>query len=96
MFVRVGVAVVARGSAGVRAVAGGALGLLGLSVGLSKVPVFLHGVVLSAFPAVLTRLFVALTISAGAAATAVGLAVFSDLLEPREELSVRPGQHGRP
>jgi hypothetical protein len=89
VFVLVGLALVARGSTDVRAVAGGALGLLGLSVGLSKVPVFLHGVVLSAFPAVLTRLFVALTISAGAAATAVGLAVFADLLEPREELSLR-------
>jgi hypothetical protein len=43
-------AVVARGSADARSVAGGALGLLALSVGLSKVPVFLHGVVLSAFP----------------------------------------------
>jgi len=40
-----GVAVIARGSADARAVAGGALGLLALSVGVSKVPVFLHGAV---------------------------------------------------
>jgi len=71
--------------------AGGALGLLALAVGLSKVPVFLHGVVLSALPATATRASVAFTISAGAAATAVGLAVFVDLLEPREQA---PPPHG--
>jgi hypothetical protein len=59
--------------------------LLGLSVGLSKVAVFLHGVVLSAFPTSVTRFSVVFTIAAGAAATAVGLAVFFDLLESREE-----------
>jgi hypothetical protein len=85
VFALVGLVVVARGSADARSVAGGALGLLALSVGLSKVPVFLHGVVLSAFPAGLTRLLVVFTIAAGAAATAVGLAVFFDLLEAREE-----------
>jgi hypothetical protein len=52
------------------------------------VPVFLHGVVLSAFPATLTRVSVLFTISAGAAATAVGLAVFFDLLESPGESSV--------
>jgi hypothetical protein len=85
VFALVGLAVVARGSADARSVAGGALGLLGLSVGLSKVPVFLHGVVLSALPAALTRLLVVFTISACAAAAAVGLAVFFDLLESRDE-----------
>jgi hypothetical protein len=85
VFVLVGLAVVARGSADARPVAGGALGLLGLSVGLSKVPLFLHGVVLSALPAAPARLFVVFTIAAGAAATAVGLAVFFDLLESREQ-----------
>ena len=83
MFVLIGLAVVARGTAEARSIAGGALGLLALAVGLSKVPVFLHGVVLSALPATATRTSVAFTISAGAAATAVGLAVFVDLLEPR-------------
>ena len=47
VFVLVGLALVARGSAEARCIAGGALGLFRLSVGLSKVPVFLHGVVLS-------------------------------------------------
>jgi hypothetical protein len=55
VFALVGVAVLARGSADARPIAGGGLGLLGVSVGLSKVPVLLHGVVLSAFPAALTR-----------------------------------------
>ena len=49
-FVLVGLAVVAVGPADARPIAGGALGLLGLAVGLTKLPVFLHGVVLSAVP----------------------------------------------
>jgi hypothetical protein len=81
-----GVAVIMYGSAVARPIAGGALGLLALSVGLSKVPVFLHGVVLSAFPSTFARLLVGCTISEGAAASAVGLIVFFDLLEPAEEL----------
>lgn len=62
VFALVGLAVLARGSADARSIAGGALGLLALSVGLSKTPVFLQRVVLSAFPATLTRVLVALTI----------------------------------
>jgi hypothetical protein len=92
VFVLVGLAVVLRGTAEARSIAGGALGLLGLSVGLSKIPVFLHGVVLSALPATLTRVSVAFTISAGATATAVGLAVFVDLLEPQKESLGQQGQ----
>jgi hypothetical protein len=45
------------------------------------VPVFLHGVVLSAFPATPARAAVALTIWIGAAATALGLVLFAELLE---------------
>jgi hypothetical protein len=82
IFVLVGVIVVVRGSPVTRALAGGALGLLGLAVGLTKIPVFLHGVVLSALPAGPARVLVALTIWAGAAATAAGLSVFADVLEP--------------
>jgi len=55
--------------------------LLGLSVGLSRIPVLLHGVVLWVLPATSARVAVVLTIWAGAAATAVGLAVFFELLE---------------
>jgi hypothetical protein len=43
VFVLVGLAVVVRGSRIARALAGGALGLLGLAVGLTKLPVLLHG-----------------------------------------------------
>jgi hypothetical protein len=64
-FVLVGVAVIARGSAGARGIAGGALGLLGLGVGLAKAPVLLHGVVLSIFSADLARVLVALTVWSG-------------------------------
>jgi len=81
VFALVGLAVLARGSPDARAIAGGALGLLALAVGLSKLPVLLHGVVLSAFPDTLTRVLVVLAIWTGAAATALGLAVFFELLE---------------
>jgi hypothetical protein len=49
-------------------------------VGLSKVPVLLHGVVLSVLPSTIARLVVVLTISAGAAATVLGLLVFEERL----------------
>jgi hypothetical protein len=81
VFALVGLAVIARGSRDARVTAAGALGLLALAVGLTKVPVFLHGVVLSALPATPARVAVALAIWIGAAATALGLVLFADLLE---------------
>jgi hypothetical protein len=96
VFALAGLAVVARGSADARPLAGGALGLIALWAGLSKVPIFLHGVVLSALPASLTRALVALTVSAGAAAAAVGLVVFFELLEPRAEPSITNARLRRP
>jgi hypothetical protein len=80
-FVVVGVLLVLRGSPDTRAIAGGGLGLLGLAVGLIKLPVLLHGIVLSALPADLARVLVVLAIWAGAAATVAGLTVFSSVLE---------------
>lgn len=96
VFALVGLGVVARGSADARPIAGGALGLLALWVGLSKVPVFLHGVVLAALPATPTRLLVAFTISVGAAATVAGLGVLFDVLERSDELPAPAGRLGRP
>lgn len=87
VFGLVGLAFVARGSPDARGIAGGALGLLGLTVGLTKVPVLLHGVVLSALPALAARLAVVVAISAGAAAVVVGLVVFFDVLKHYEEPS---------
>jgi hypothetical protein len=78
VFTLVGIAFVVRGSRQVKAIAGGALGFLGLGVGLSKIPVFLHGVVLSVVPGTIARLIVSVTIFAGAAATALGLLVFEE------------------
>jgi hypothetical protein len=49
------------------------------------VPVLLHGVVLSALPGLAARWAVVLAISAGAAATIIGLVVFFDILEHNEE-----------
>jgi hypothetical protein len=81
VFALVGLAVVARGSRDVRVTAAGALGLLALAVGVSKVPVLTHGVVLAALPAAPTRIAVTLTMWIGAAATALGLVLFAELLE---------------
>jgi hypothetical protein len=85
VFALVGVVVVVRGKPDTRAMAGGALGLLGLGVGLSKFPVFLHGLVLSVLPSDVARAVVALTIAAGAAATCLGLVIFTAALEAPEE-----------
>ena len=81
VFALVGVAVLVRGSRDARVTAAGALGLLGLVVALSKFPVFLHGVVLSALPDTAARVEVALTGWVSAAATAVGLVLFADVLD---------------
>jgi hypothetical protein len=95
-FVLVGLAVVAFGPATARPIAGGALGLLGLAVGLTKLPVFLHGVVLSPVPAAVARASVVLAIAAGFAAATVGVAVFFELLESPDEALARYRQIGRP
>src|SRR5439155_775417 len=79
-----GIAVIVRGSENARAFAGGALGLLALSVGLTKLPVLLHGAVLSVWPAASARIAVALSIWAGGAATALGLLTFEDVLQKGE------------
>jgi hypothetical protein len=91
VFALVGVLVIVRGKPDTRAIAGGALGLLGLAVGLSKLSVFTHGLVLSVLPYNLARAVVALTIATGAAATCLGLVVFADITErPEEEPQVFP------
>jgi hypothetical protein len=85
-FVIVGLIVIARGSPNTRAIAGGALGLLGLAAGAVKFPVFVHGVVLSISPANGVRALVALTIWAGTAATALGLFTFEEMLDGASEV----------
>jgi hypothetical protein len=85
VFVAVGAAVIARGSPNARAIAGGALGLLGLWVGLTKLPVFRHGVVLSVFPPTTARALVALTVWAALAATSLGLVVYANVLDQGDE-----------
>jgi len=86
-FALVGVLFVLRGKPDTRSIAGGALGLLGLAVGLSDLAVLRHGVVLSALPADLVRTIVALTIAAGAVATCTGLVIFTAAMDaPVEEV----------
>jgi hypothetical protein len=85
LFVLIGVGFLIAGGRDAKALVGGALGLLAMAVGLKSLPVFLHGVVLSALPANLMRTAVVLAISAGAAAAAVALVVFFDVLEHYEE-----------
>jgi hypothetical protein len=81
VFALAGTIVLARGTPNARALAAGGLGLLALAVGLGKLPVLLHGVVLSAFPATATRLAVSVAIWAGAAASALGLVAFFEILD---------------
>jgi hypothetical protein len=81
----VGMGFLLRGSRDARALAGGLLGLLALAVGLTKLPVLTHGIVLSALPGQLARLAVVVAISAGAAAAILGVVVFFHLLEHYEE-----------
>jgi hypothetical protein len=85
VFVLAGLAFVIWGSRDAKALAGGALGLLAVAVGLSKFPALLHGIVLSSLPGEASRAAVALAICAGAAATVLGLIVFFDVLEHYEE-----------
>jgi hypothetical protein len=81
----VGAVFLVRGSSAARALAGGLLGLVGLAAGLTRLPVLLHGIALSALPGSLARLAVATAIAAGAAAATLGLVVFFDVLEHYEE-----------
>jgi hypothetical protein len=81
VFAGVGIVVVARGSPQTRVLAAGALGLLGLAVGVSKIPVFAHGIVLAALPDDVVRAAVALMLWASAAAVAIGAAVFVEALD---------------
>jgi hypothetical protein len=85
----VGFAFLCRGSLDARAMAGGALGLLALAVGLTKLPTLLNGIVLSALPGAAARAGVVLMLSAGAAATVFGLVVFYDVLEGDQEPPVQ-------
>jgi hypothetical protein len=81
VFAAVALTVVARGRRHTRALAAGALGLLGLAVAVSKVAVFTHGVVLSLLPEEAARIAVALMLWSSAAATALGAAAFVDVLD---------------
>ncbi len=89
VFSAIGVGVVARGPSDARGVAGGALGLVAVSCAATKIPVFLHGVVLAAVPSTPARALVAATLWVGLAATAAGLVVFFELLE-RDEHTALP------
>jgi hypothetical protein len=81
VFAAVGIAVLVRGSPQTRVLAAGALGLLGLAVGVSKLPVFAHGDVLTALPDDVVRAAVALMLWASAVAVAIGAAVFVEALD---------------
>jgi hypothetical protein len=62
VFVGVGFAVLLRGSHDARAIAGGGLGLLGLSAGMLNAAALTNGVVLSALPSAMARAAVVVTI----------------------------------
>jgi hypothetical protein len=81
----VGIYFLLRGSRDAKALAGGLLGLLALAVGLTKLPILTHGIVLTALPGQLARLSVVIGIAAGAAASILGVVVFFHLLDHYEE-----------
>jgi hypothetical protein len=80
----IGLAVLARGSRSARLGAAAGLGVLGVFVGLTKVSALLHGVVLAATPADVTRVAVALALWAGLGAAILGGALFfAGVFDPR-------------
>lgn len=84
-FLLLGAAFLARGSRDSRALSGALLGVFARAIGLTSIPVLLHGLVLSAFPGDVARTAVALAISAGGAAVICGVVVFLDVLAHYEE-----------
>jgi hypothetical protein len=81
-----GLAFIAFGSWNARALAGGVLGVLAVTVGVTDIAVLLHGIVLSALPGQAARTAIVVALAAGAAAAALGTAVFVDVLRHDEEL----------
>jgi hypothetical protein len=80
----VGLVVLVRGSRSARLGAAAGLGVLGVFVGLTKVSALLHGLVLAATPADVTRVAVALALWAGLGAAILGGALFfAGVFDPR-------------
>jgi hypothetical protein len=73
-----------RGTRDTKALAGGTLGLIAVAVALTKLPVLLHGIVLSALPGQAARLAEVVALAAGSLAAILGV-VFFDVLEHYEE-----------
>jgi hypothetical protein len=84
-FILAAAVVLLWGSRDAKALAGGFMGVVGLAWGLPKLPVFFHGIVLSALPPAVARLSVVVGIAAGAAAVILGLVVLFDVVEHYEE-----------
>jgi hypothetical protein len=81
----VALAFVAFGSWNARALAGGVLGVLAITVALTNIAVLTHGIVLSALPAQAARTAIVVALGAGTAAVVLGTAVFVDLLRHEDE-----------
>jgi hypothetical protein len=81
----VALAFVVFGSWNARALAGGVLGVLGITVALTNISVLTHGIVLSALPGQAARTAVVVALAAGTAAAVLGTAVFVDVLRHDEE-----------
>ena len=81
----IALAFVVFGSWNARALAGGVLGVLGITVALTNIGVLTHGIVLSALPGQAARTAVVVALAAGTAAAVLGTAVFVDVLRHDEE-----------
>ncbi len=79
LFAAIGLVVLALGRGSVRAISSGALGLLALFVGLTAVTGLSHGIILSALPTPDARVGIALALWAGALATVLSAALFTDV-----------------
>lgn len=80
VFVAVGVAVLVRGHAALRAGAAIGLGLVSLAVGLLDSAVFAHPIVLSLLPGALTRTLVVIAAGTGLVAIGLGAVGFAEML----------------
>jgi hypothetical protein len=86
VFAAIVLVVLIRGRPQTRVLAAGALGLLGLAVGVSKIPVFTHPIVLSLLPDAPARAAVALMLWASVPAVAIGGVVFVETLDDEPQL----------
>jgi hypothetical protein len=92
IFLAVGLYVLRRGPRHLHVAAAVGLGLLGLAIGISKVAVFLHPIVLAVLPGTVMRIVVIVAVGAGIAGGALGCALYAGGASPSN--GARPASRG--